>query len=113
MASFALRVGATSCSDVLDTTSSSQLEAPEIFNDPATAEGAIIGVYHSRFENRAYRNTLVGIMFTNTDAEINRSTKADATSTVALVAMYKFTPGLKDNGCNDSNAGDPWSRIYK
>ena len=113
MAAFALLFGATSCSDVLDTTSSSQLEAPEIFNDPATAEGAIIGVYHSMFENRAYRNTLVGIMFTNTDAEINRSTKADATSTMALVAMYKFTPGLKDNGFNDSNAGDPWSRIYK
>lgn len=113
-AAASLIIGASSCSDMLDTRSESQVESDKVFDNVENAQKAIVGIYNSMLEERAYRNTLVGVMMSNTDAELNSGTKQNTSDGGMLdVAMYRFSPAMSNNGFNQSNASDPWSRLYK
>ncbi|MEG1585256.1 MAG: RagB/SusD family nutrient uptake outer membrane protein [Bacteroidales bacterium] len=113
-AAVSLLIGASSCSDMLDTRSESQVESDKVFDNVENAQKAITGIYNSMMEERAYRNTLVGVMMSNTDAELNSGTKQNSSDGGMLdVAMYRFSAAMSNNGFNQSNASDPWSRLYK
>ena len=92
----------------METRSDSQLSTEQVFSNIQNAENAMVGVYNSMMQERAFRNTLVGPMMTNTDAEIYSSTKSSAT----IIARYSYSTSLTEVGMNQSNASDPWSRLY-
>lgn len=113
-AATSLIIGASSCSDMLDTRSESQVEIDKVYDNYENAHKGIVGIYSSMFEERAYRNTLMGVMMSNTDAELNSGTKQNTSDGGMLdVAMYRFSPAMANNGFNQTNASDPWSRLFK
>ena len=114
LAAVGIMIGATSCSDMLDTRSESQVAIDQVYDNYENAHKGIVGIYSSMFEERAYRNTLMGVMMSNTDAEINGSTKQDYSDGGKVdVAMYRFTPSMASEGFNQTDAANPWSRLYK
>lgn len=107
---------ATSCSDFLQVSSVSLLQDKDVYSNPDSANQAIASIYDIIGQNNSYRNRLWLQMGLNTDIEyrpgwadsaVVSDSKADD-----CLALYSATSSLAE-GYNNSDAANPWSRIYQ
>jgi hypothetical protein len=107
---------ATSCSDFLQVSSVSLLQDKEVYSNPDSANQAIASIYDIIGQNNSYRNRLWLQMGLNTDIEYRPgwadSAKIADSKADDCLALYSSTPSLAE-GYNNSDAANPWSRIYQ
>jgi hypothetical protein len=106
----------TSCEKYLEVSSNSLVSDDIIFSHPDSANMAVGAIYDIIGQNNSYRNRLWLQMGVNTDIEyrpgwssgsVTTSTKSDD-----LFALYNPNKTIGD-GYNNSDAANPWSRIYQ
>lgn len=108
--------GMSSCTDWLDVPSNSFLSDEYVFSQPDSANQGIAAIYNILGENNSYRNRLWLQMGLNTDIEYRSGWANGAALSLTKVddyfALYKSNSGLGE-GYNNSDAANPWSRIYQ
>ncbi len=106
----------SSCTDMLQVSSNSMLSDDVVFSNPDSTNKAISAIYDIIGQNNSYRNRLWLQMGLNTDIEyrsgwsngaVLSSTKSDD-----YFALYNSNATIGD-GYNNSDAANPWSRIYQ
>lgn len=106
----------SSCTDMLQVSSNSMLSDDVVFSNPDSTNKAISAIYDIIGQNNSYRNRLWLQMGLNTDIEyrsgwsngaVLSSTKSDD-----YFALYNPNATIGD-GYNNSDAANPWSRIYQ
>jgi hypothetical protein len=106
----------SSCEKFLEVSSNSLVSDDVIFSQPDSANMAIGAIYDIIGQNNSYRNRLWLQMGVNTDIEyrpgwvsgsVTTSTRSDD-----LFALYNPNKTIGD-GYNNSDAANPWSRIYQ
>ena len=106
----------SSCNDLLNVPSNSLVSDDVIFSDPDSAELAIGAIYDIIGQNNSYRNRLWLQMAVNTDIEYRQGwSSGNVTTSIKsddLFALYNANPNIGD-GYNNSDAANPWSRIYQ
>ncbi len=106
----------TSCTDMLKVSSNSMLSDDIVFSNPDSTNQAIAAIYDIIGQNNSYRNRLWIQMGVNTDIEYRSGWSYP--STIALTksddyfALYNSNVSVGD-GYNNSDAANPWSRIYQ
>lgn len=106
----------TSCTDMLKVSSNSMLSDDIVFASPDSANQAIASIYDIIGQNNSYRNRLWLQMGLNTDIEYRSGWSYPSTITLSksddYFALYNPTSTIGD-GYNNSDAANPWSRIYQ
>jgi starch-binding outer membrane protein, SusD/RagB family len=106
----------TSCSDFLQVSSNSLLSDDVVFTNADSANQGIAAIYDIIGQNNSYRNRLWLQMGLNTDIEYRSGWSAGAqlssTKSDDYFALYNPIPTIGD-GYNNSDAANPWSRIYQ
>ncbi len=106
----------TSCTQWLDVPTNSYLSDGSVFSVPDSANQGIAAIYNIIGENNSYRNRLWLQMSTNTDIEYRPGWASGAPISVTKVddyfALYNSNKSLGE-GYNNSDAANPWSRLYQ
>lgn len=106
----------TSCTDMLDVSSNSMLSDDVVFSNPDSANQAIAAIYDIIGQNNSYRNRLWLQMGVNTDIEYRSGWSYPSAMTLSksddYFALYNPNSSIGD-GYNNSDAANPWSRIYQ
>lgn len=106
----------TACTDMLKVSSNSMLSDDIVFASPDSANQAIASIYDIIGQNNSYRNRLWLQMGLNTDIEYRSGWSYPSTITLSksddYFALYNPTSTIGD-GYNNSDAANPWSRIYQ
>ena len=112
----AVLISLSSCDQFLLPPSNSLLSDDIVFSSPDSTKKAIAAVYEIFGENNSYRNRLWLQMGINTDIEYRSgwSTGAVISSVKSddYISLY-FANSLVPDGYNNSDAANPWSRIYQ
>ena len=106
----------SSCNDLLNVPSNSLVSDDVIFSEPDSTNYAIGAIYDIIGQNNSYRNRLWLQMAVNTDIEYRPGWSSGTTLTSIksddLFALYNSNSSIGD-GYNNSDAANPWSRIYQ
>ena len=106
----------SSCDNLLEVSSNSLVSDDVIFSEPDSANMAIGAIYDIIGQNNSYRNRLWLQMALNTDIEYRSGwsggTTLSSTKSDDLFALYNASSTIGD-GYNNSDAANPWSRIYQ
>jgi len=106
----------TSCTDFLQVSSNSLLSDDIVFTNPDSANQGIAAIYDIIGQNNSYRNRLWLQMGVNTDIEYRSGWSSGAIlSSIKsddYFALYNSNRTVGD-GYNNSDAANPWSRIYQ
>ncbi len=106
----------TSCTDMLQVSSNSLLSDDVVFSNPDSTNQAIAAIYDIIGQNNSYRNRLWLQMGLNTDIEYRSGWSSGAVLTLSksddYFALYNSNKSVGD-GYNNSDAANPWSRIYQ
>jgi starch-binding outer membrane protein, SusD/RagB family len=111
----ALLISLSSC-EFLSPPSNSLLSDDMVFSTPDSTKKAIAAIYEIFGENNSYRNRLWLQMGLNTDIEYRSGWSKGAVLTSIksddYISLY-FANSLVPDGYNNSDAANPWSRIYQ
>lgn len=113
---FLLILSFTSCDNFLNVPSNSLVSDDVIFSQPDSAYKAISAIYDIIGQNNSYRNRLWIQMGVNTDIEYRSGWSSGAVlSSIKsddYFALYNPNSSIGD-GYNNTDAANPWSRIYQ
>jgi len=111
-----LSVFVSSCDRLLDVPSNSLLSDDVIFSNKDSSDYAVKAIYDVIGQNNSYRNRLWLQMGVNTDIEYragwSSSGLLSSIKSDDLFALYNANSSVGD-GYNNSDAANPWSRIYQ
>jgi hypothetical protein len=111
-----LSVTFSSCEKYLEVSSNSLVSDDVIFSQPDSANMAVGAIYDIIGQNNSYRNRLWLQMGLNTDIEYRPGWVSGSVTTSSrsddLFALYNPNKTIGD-GYNNSDAANPWSRIYQ
>jgi hypothetical protein len=106
----------SSCEKFLEVSSNSLVSDDVIFSQPDSTNMAIGAIYDIIGQNNSYRNRLWLQMAVNTDIEYRpgwvSGSVISTTKSDDLFALYNPNKTIGD-GYNNSDAANPWSRIYQ
>jgi hypothetical protein len=106
----------SSCTDMLQVSSNSMLSDDVVFSNADSANKAISAIYDIIGQNNSYRNRLWLQMGLNTDIEYrsgwSAGTVLSSIKSDDYFALYNPNSTIGD-GYNNSDAANPWSRIYQ
>jgi len=107
----------TSCTDMLKVSSNSMLSDDIVFGNADSTNQAIAAIYDIIGQNNSYRNRLWIQMGTNTDIEYRSGWSYPSTITLSKAddyfALYNPIKTMSDGNYNNSDAANPWSRLYQ
>ncbi len=114
--SFATGIFSSCSDDFLNTKGESSFTQDVIYSNPVFTNGEILGIYNIIGENNSYRNRLWLQMGVNTDIEYRSGWSSNVplvpTKSDDQIALYASESNMPD-GYNNSDAANPWSRIYQ